>query len=410
MKTQRFLIPVMALAIMLAHANHAPVAAQTCTAEAVQRAVEAAAETLRKQTAATEPELTARLKTLRDLKGWSADSAGDAKAYEAMQDNRLKELDETVGAMFAKLDAASETKPGSQVDCARVAEFDATSRDLEAVMRQKGEYMVQRLDALIVEARSTAPAIAAPATPPQAPPPVVAAAPPAPKAEPSAPRASPLPPWTDIDKLNEQPKAPQAQPRGWATTTERAPPAETLPPPPTTPPTTASTNTPQAISPDDGYSIDEIAAASENVFGKVTTGLGQVIEHAFRRSGRPVGYIVGREGGGAIFAGLRYGRGRLFMRNGDTREVFWHGPSIGADIGATGSEVMILVYRLPETEAIFAPFSGVDGSAYVVGGLGITFLSNGRTQLAPIRSGVGLRLGASVGYLRMTRQATWNPF
>ena len=28
----------------------------------------------------------------------------------------------------------------------------------------------------------------------------------------------------------------------------------------------------------------------------------------------------------------------------------------------------------------------------------------------PIRSGVGLRLGANVGYLKFTPQATWNPF
>jgi hypothetical protein len=161
---------------------------------------------------------------------------------------------------------------------------------------------------------------------------------------------------------------------------------------------------------DDGFSIDEIAQASEGIFGRVTTGLGQVIEHAFRRSGRPMGYILGQEGSGALIAGLRYGRGRLYMRNGETREVFWHGPTIGADIGASGSRVMILVYNLPDPESVFAAFSGVDGSAYVVGGVGITFLSNGRIQLAPIRSGVGLRLGASVGYLRLTRQNTWNPF
>ena len=30
--------------------------------------------------------------------------------------------------------------------------------------------------------------------------------------------------------------------------------------------------------------------------------------------------------------------------------------------------------------------------------------------LAPIRSGVGLRLGANIGYLKYTREPTWNPF
>jgi hypothetical protein len=30
--------------------------------------------------------------------------------------------------------------------------------------------------------------------------------------------------------------------------------------------------------------------------------------------------------------------------------------------------------------------------------------------LAPIRAGVGLRLGANIGYLKFTPYATWNPF
>jgi hypothetical protein len=28
----------------------------------------------------------------------------------------------------------------------------------------------------------------------------------------------------------------------------------------------------------------------------------------------------------------------------------------------------------------------------------------------PIRSGVGLRLGANIGYLKFTPKPTWNPF
>lgn len=416
-----------AFAALLAAAvwSTAPAEAQTCSSDAIQRAVDGAAEALRRQTAATEPQLAERLRTLRDLKGWT-DASGEQKAYEAMEDPRLKDIDASASALFAKLDAAGDLKPGATVECARVAELDATSRDLEAVMRDKGAYMLARLDTLIAEARqqsaalpTTAPAPSQSPIPGQEPqPPTTTVRP----ADPQPQTATTLPPWTDIEALKEPAKAPA---RGWATTTQRKPePAITAPNPSGVTPTAPTPNTiepspalpatptarPGFILPDDGYSIDEIAAASEGVFGKVTAGLGQVIEHAFRRSGRPVGYIVGKEGSGALLAGVRYGRGRLYMRNGDTREIFWHGPSIGADIGASGSQVMILVYRLPATEDLFAAFSGIDGSAYVVGGIGITFLSNGRTQLAPIRSGVGLRLGASIGYLRMTRQNTWNPF
>ena len=55
-------------------------------------------------------------------------------------------------------------------------------------------------------------------------------------------------------------------------------------------------------------------------------------------------------------------------------------------------------------------FVGIDGSAYIVGGFGMTALTANNIVLVPIRSGIGLRLGANVGYLKYTPRATWNPF
>jgi hypothetical protein len=40
----------------------------------------------------------------------------------------------------------------------------------------------------------------------------------------------------------------------------------------------------------------------------------------------------------------------------------------------------------------------------------VTFQAYDDVILAPIRSGVGVRLGANVGYLKYTRTPTWNPF
>jgi hypothetical protein len=40
----------------------------------------------------------------------------------------------------------------------------------------------------------------------------------------------------------------------------------------------------------------------------------------------------------------------------------------------------------------------------------MTALTANNIVLVPIRSGVGFRLGANVGYLKFTPQATWNPF
>jgi hypothetical protein len=134
------------------------------------------------------------------------------------------------------------------------------------------------------------------------------------------------------------------------------------------------------------------------------------VEYAFKNQGRPNGYILGQEASGAFVAGLRYGEGVLYTRDAGTHRVYWQGPSIGYDAGAEGSKVMMLIYNLRDPGDMYRRFGGVDGSAYFVGGVGVTFQKNGDIVVAPIRSGVGLRLGANVGYLKYTPQPTWNPF
>lgn len=158
------------------------------------------------------------------------------------------------------------------------------------------------------------------------------------------------------------------------------------------------------------YSMGEINSAGHQFFGRITSGLASVIEHAFKKAGRPNGYILGEEGGGAFIAGLRYGEGTLHMKDGTRQKVYWQGPSIGYDFGAEGSKTMILVYDLDHPGLIYSTFGGVSGSAYLVGGVGVTFMKSDEVTLAPIRSGVGLRLGANLGYLKYTRAPTWNPF
>lgn len=163
--------------------------------------------------------------------------------------------------------------------------------------------------------------------------------------------------------------------------------------------------------PSDGtFTVREITAAGHGFFGSVSQGLASVIEYAFRRQGRPNGYILGEDLGGAFVAGLRYGEGWLHTRDAGRHKVYWQGPSLGYDAGAEGSKVMVLVYNLREPDEIYERFGGIAGSAYVVGGVGMTFQSHGRIVLAPIRSGIGLRLGANIGYLKYTRRPTWNPF
>jgi hypothetical protein len=160
----------------------------------------------------------------------------------------------------------------------------------------------------------------------------------------------------------------------------------------------------------DTFKVDEIIRAGHQFFGTVSRGLALVVQNAFSRFGEPNGYVLGQEGGGAFFVGLRYGDGTLYTRNAGDLRVFWEGPSLGFDTGGEGARTMMLIYDLPATEAIYQRFAGIDGSAYFIGGFGMTALTANHIVVVPIRSGVGFRLGANVGYLKFTQKATWNPF
>lgn len=166
----------------------------------------------------------------------------------------------------------------------------------------------------------------------------------------------------------------------------------------------------QAGSVGDTFSGEELVETGHEFFGSVAQGLASLVERAVSEFGLPNAYILGEEAGGAIFAGARYGEGTMYTRNQGEHAVFWQGPSIGIDVGGDGSKVMMLVYNLRSTGEIFGRYPGVDGSAYVVGGLGMTVMKYRDVVLVPIRSGVGLRAGLNVGYLKFTQEPTWNPF
>jgi hypothetical protein len=157
------------------------------------------------------------------------------------------------------------------------------------------------------------------------------------------------------------------------------------------------------------FSSDEVVNAGHRFFGTVSRGLAQIVEKAVSNWGLPNGYVLGEEASGAFVAGLRYGEGMLYTKNAGDLKVYWQGPSIGFDAGGEGARTMMLVYKLPNTDAIYERFAGIDGSAYFIGGFGMTALTANNIVLVPIRSGVGLRLGANIGYLKFTPKPTWNP-
>lgn len=393
-----------------------------CTATTFAAAVDKFGAALRSYNAEAQPQMRARLTALADKKGWTGEDR-EERAMLYLEDGRLGELDTRANELLSKVDQASRPGANGAYDCGKLSEIEAASVEILAVMKAKAAYLEDKV------AREIGPAPAAAADAGPAPPPTVArprypdsAAPSTAEAKSQSGGKTGEPASVakrDVQKPQNTAKAPAVQPDGvWDSRTKsvvaapgagnggpsvaavrEAPRAgETLPP--------VTVDTP----PQDGYTIDEIREASRGFFGTISTNLGSVIEYAFANSGRPTGYILGTEGGGAFLAGLRYGKGTLYLRSGGTRTIHWHGPSLGYDFGADGGRTLILVYRMRDAEQLYRSFTGVDGSAYLVGGVGMTLLAGGDVIMAPIRSGLGLRLGANIGYLRFTPQPTWNPF
>ncbi|MGO4386543.1 DUF1134 domain-containing protein [Microvirga sp. 2YAF29] len=170
----------------------------------------------------------------------------------------------------------------------------------------------------------------------------------------------------------------------------------------------------QAYAPNPGrpesFNSNELVDSGHQFFGSASRGLALALQEAISRWGEPNGYILGQEASGAIIGGLRYGEGKLFTRNAGERRVFWQGPSIGFDFGGEGARTMMLVYNMPFTEALYKRFVGIDGSAYFIGGFGVTAAAADEMIVVPIRAGVGARLGVNMGYLKFTPEPTWNPF
>lgn len=169
---------------------------------------------------------------------------------------------------------------------------------------------------------------------------------------------------------------------------------------PATPPSNSAT-----------YQQDDLIGAAEGVFGKGAAGLAGMIEDLLKKQGEPNAYITGREGGGALVIGVRYGSGTLHHKIEGQRPIYWTGPSIGFDAGANAASTFVLVYNLYDTESLYKKrFAAGEGQAYLVGGFNVSYLRKGDVVLIPIRMGVGLRLGVNAGYMKFSKKQKWLPF
>jgi hypothetical protein len=373
--------------------------AATCTAKDFAVAVDQSGASLRTLTLEAQPKLQDRLRRYKTaLK--LADTDYENSALDAIQDPTLDQFDKRSSELLLTVDSLGRVPEGVEPNCAKLDEVKVAAAELNTIIKAKSDYMLKRLDEKIADAehnaQPTKPKAAAAPKPVESPPltPLSATKATPPPTVAMRPAPAPTKGWgakTKPDQSNTPPPVALNQPE---IESARLPPEPALPPPE-----------------QDGYTIDEIREATRGFFGTISTNLAAVIEHAFKQSGRPTAYVLGVEGGGAFLAGLRFGQGTLFMRSlPGVRKVYWHGPSLGTDFGASGSRTLFLIYGMDDPTALYRNFTGIDGSAYFVGGVGVTLLKGGPVIMAPIRSGVGMRLGANVGYLRFTEMPTWNPF
>lgn len=406
MKRHRLILGVsIALGLVLTSPT---LADETCTAANYAAAVDRSGAELSKASREVQPKIQERMRTLQKLKGFAGEDY-EGSALESIQDSKLSDLDARSSELLLQIDSMGRLPAGKAPSCGELSDIDKLGAELLSVVRAKSDYILARLDDEIKKAGGGSATKEAQA-------PAATKAAPAKEPAPAPQAAKEHKPVDTAAQEQSTPKetAPVKKPEADWSSTPAAKPNDAYQPPTVVVPAPAPVpgGTPAVVaSADAGYSIEEVQAATRGFFGTISTGLASVIEHAFKTSGRPTAYVLGTEGGGAFLAGLRFGQGTLYMRNNpETRKVWWHGPSIGGDFGASGTRTMFLIYKLPTEDAIYRTFTGVDGSAFFVGGVGMTVLKGGEVIMAPIRTGIGLRVGASVGYVRFTPKPTWNPF
>ena len=366
MRSQLLTLTIVAL---LSIGDPAMAQAAGCSAADIAKAVDATGAELRAFNSDMMTALNPKLKQLQTRRGWSdEDLASHTQAL--LSDSEIADFDKQAYEQFSRIDELGSASAGGD-DCQRLDDIKSASARLLGTMRAKAGHLSARVEAAMTEGEVAA-------TPPKS---LVT-----PAAKPK-PKAAPAQDWTAATASDP---AYQAQKQASL---------EALKLPVTPAPAGDAT-----------YGIDEIKQTSSGFFGTITSNLASVIAFSFQKAGQPDGYILGQEAGGAFLAGVRYGDGKLYMKDGSVTQVYWRGPSIGADLGASQKRTMFLVYHLKAKDNVFKLVSGIDGSAFVVGGIGVTFLSDGQTIFAPIGSGPGLRLGVNAGYLKFTRERNWAPF
>jgi len=372
--------PALAVACLILLMMMPPALAQTCTTEALGETVDRIGASLRnldkKGSKVFQPKLAELAKTKKMTM-----PVAESWVWQNLSDPRITDYDQKIDSLVGDIDRLSDPKDSAQ-NCTAIEKLTRAEKQLISLMQQRSDYVLQELDKHIADANTKPQKVAT-----------------APAKSEHKPKARPAP-KAKAAKTVPTKAAPQPQPDpAWQPQVATAP-NESFDQPLVDPVPALKTT----------FSASDISQAGNGLFGNVSSHIAAAINGAFTKFGQPNAYVVGKEGGGAFLAGLRYGKGNVHFADGTQQKIYWNGPSFGYDLGADGSRVMFLIYNLKSQDQLFIRYPGIEGAAYLAGGVGITVLGRKGTTIVPIRSGVGLRLGASLSYLRFSPKRRWNPF
>ena len=163
---------------------------------------------------------------------------------------------------------------------------------------------------------------------------------------------------------------------------------------------------------DSKFDKEEIVERAKIYFADLSEGVAIIVERSFDDFGQPSAYIEGEEFSGAFFGGVRYGGGKLYFKDGTSKDIYWNGPSIGFDLGANASKVFTLIYNLENEnfQKVLGRYPELEGTLFLAAGLAINYQKKDDVIITPIRSGIGLRAGVNMGYIKYTKEKSIIPF
>ena len=139
--------------------------------------------------------------------------------------------------------------------------------------------------------------------------------------------------------------------------------------------------------PHEGYSQNEIIGAGHRFFGAVSEGLASVVEYAFQKPGAPTATSWARMPAVLLSRVCATARARSIRRTPASTRSTGRGRRSATTSAARGPRPWCWSTTCATPCEIYERYAGVQGSAYIVGGVGIQFQTHGSVTLAPIRVG-----------------------